>query len=263
MIINSGREEEFKDIMPILSKNIILQKVEYIDFADIYFRFSSIKDIKCPTGSNACILLKTQPVVVFLENIYLSSGKDNKDIMQQKKETLLIDIIHELGHYFALTDQYIDDTDTSAVYSTFNRMGNYDSIMASVNFNHLTCDDVDGFINLIDLTSYLENKKWSARARKGWASFCNGKKNGLNKEYKDEFYKEAKLLNKPYHVMGLYAQTFDEQGDLNGYTIIDPLDLYNKEFTTSVVGFGMAHIMTDTTNNIRYSYTYKGFLPHL
>lgn len=246
MIIEEGRQDEFTDILNILPAKILLKRVSRREDANIVFIFSAKKDMACPLGAEACIFLEKNPIEVNLEDIYAGNNKGSKN-------ELLNDIIHELGHYFALADQYKDDSDTSAVHSTFNRLIRYDSIMASSHSIHLACDDVDGFINLLDLSV----KEFSDRAKNGWASFCNGKKNGKGELFKDEFYKKAKLVNKPSHTNGLYTQTFDKDGNLAEDFALDPFDLYEKEVLPSVVGYGMPGKMSDKKYNRKYSYTYN------
>lgn len=246
MIIEEGREEEFADILNILPRKILLKRVSNRDDADIVFIFSAKEDMDCPSTAVACIHLKKDPIETYLQDVYIKENNISKD-------KLLSDIIHELGHYFALVDQYKDDSGTSEVHSTFSRLKKYDSIMASQNSTHLACDDVDGFINLLDLSV----EEFSDRAKDGWESFCNGKKNGKGELFKDEFYREAKLVNKPSHVNGLYTQTFDKNGNLAEDFALDPFDLYGKEVTPSVVGYGLPRDMVDKQNNRKYHYTYN------
>lgn len=268
MIFEEDRKEEFADIYPLLSEmlsnRLHLKRVENKDKPDIVFIFSSKAELDCPKTAAACINLNQDPI-----QVRLVAPSDITELKGERKITLLSDTIHEIGHYFALVDQYEDEGDASAEYSTFNRIGKNDSIMASQNSYFLACDDVDGFINLIDLSLYLNKKDksidkngpddryWSKRAQNGWASFCNGKKNGDGKLYQEEFYRKAKLLNKPNHTKGLYTQTFDAQGNLKNFTVFDPLDLYGKEFKPSVVGYGLAGKVIDKEHGREYDCTYN------
>ena len=256
MIFKEERKEEFADIYPLLSKilsnRLSLKKVEDRKKADIVFIFSSKQALDCHKTAAACIDLNIYPIEVKLVAPY-----DINELKGERKIKLLSDIIHEIGHYFALVDQYEDAGDASAEYSTFNRIGKDDSIMATQTSYALACDDIDGFINLMDITLHLQNNKWSDRAQNGWASFCNGRKNGNGKMYQEEFYRKAKLINKPDRVNGMYKQTFDEQGNLINTFIFDPLDLYGKEVKPSIVGYGMAGEIFDRENNRKYSCAYN------
>ena len=101
-------------------------------------------------------------------------------------------LIHEIGHLYGLTDQYEDVGHSDVTNTTTDRFIRGISVMGASFTSSLRCDDVDGFINLIDLTQYLRNKTWSPRAKNSWASFCNGK----GGSYHTTFYKEARVLNK-------------------------------------------------------------------
>ncbi len=216
MIINEDREEEFEDIMPILNKKIKLKKVSDTDDVDVVFIFTSWADMRKKCGkASACIFRFKDPVEIYIVN------PDATGLMSILQNILIEtehSLIHEIGHYFALTDQYKDTGTDSLEYSTFNRMNTKDAIMGSNLKKTLSCDDVDGFINLIDLTLYLENDTWSARSKEGWASFCNGKKNRKGEYYKDEFYKESKLINKPNYVGKNRTAEYDENGNIKKYT---------------------------------------------
>ena len=214
MIIKEGRANEFADIMPILNKKIILQKVNTVNTADISFFFTTAFGVIANCGKNnaACFQL-TKPWQIVLINPFSKEDALTRQI--NKKYETLAALTHEIGHYFALSDQYKDTGADSLTYSTFNRITAEDSVMGSNRTEILFCDDVDGFINLIDLTLYLKTQQWSDRAQRGWASFCNGKKNIKNKPYKYEFYKKAKLLNKSDYTRNGKTYHYDAEGNLD------------------------------------------------
>ena len=220
MIIKEGREEEFDDIMDILDRDVLLKKVSDSKQADIIFTFTSIPNMKehCGKKPSACISLTKYPAMVWLISPHVEGLSDK---LYLALDNLSTHVIHEIGHYFGLTDQYKDFHQASVEYSTFNRMNRGDSMMGGKRREKLFCDDVDGFINLIDLTLYLETGEFPERASQenGWASFCNGKKNHLGKRYKDEFYKNAKLLNKEPYTRDNETFGFDKEGN-NVYTTI-------------------------------------------
>ncbi len=215
MIAQSGRTQEFADIMPILSKQVILNKTNDKAQADIVFIFTTEKEVLniCEEDHPACIEIPDEEQVeVFFKTSWLKDPKRQKDL----KSTL----IHELGHYFALVDQYDDFGDYSPRYGTNDRFYKYDSIMAASYETSLGCDDVDGFINLIDIT--LQNKAGTTQAtrnKKGWASFCNGKKDGDGELFKEIYYKNGRQLNRPEYSRNGNTYSYDAEGFLKNISI--------------------------------------------
>ena len=201
MIIREKREKEFADIMDILYRGVLLEKTNSGE-EDIVFNFVEEKEIlnSCGKKALACIFLNNRnPIKILLPPFVPNDTKKLKDLQSLT--------IHELGHYFALVDQYKDLGDSSLEYGGLSdRLYREDSIMATSLESALGCDDVDGFINIIDITlmkdkdpNLMKNPNliieseevevWSDRAANGWASFCNGKEG-----YKDTFYKKGKAV---------------------------------------------------------------------
>lgn len=187
MIIKDGRKKEFNDIMPILNKNTRLRRVRDLEKADIVFAF--VYDIKayCPPSAGGCIAWKKhidrQPYAF----VRVPNPQKNKEKISESSVFHIL--THEIGHYFGLTDQYYQETPRKG-YTIYNnpRIGYKNSTMGASHKIGLDCDDVDGFINLIDLSLSGGNiNNFSARAQKGWSSFCNGK----NKYFIDVNYKNA------------------------------------------------------------------------
>ena len=198
-IEKAGRQDEFRDIMPILTKSVKptkdekdLQNAKKYHFPVLHFYFTTENNMHKLCGSDAGGCKKAvksmKSVEITIVNPYTGAKSS-----RYTKNQIYIDLIHEIGHYYGLADQYIAGAwSADKEYSTEDRVRDFSSVMSSGNYTHLTCDDVDGFINLIDLTLSKQNSgKFSARAQKGWASFCNGK-NG----YRATFYKNAKPVNK-------------------------------------------------------------------
>ena len=229
MIENDGRKKEFTDIMPILSKGISLEKVSNRKDADITFTFSDIKNLEkiCGKGTAGCVYIDRHEL--FLPNPMLG---------EKEKQFAQFTAIHELGHFYGLADQYLTlKSDIHDTYNTPNRIGNNDSIMASEHVNNLKCDDVDGFINLIDLTlSMINNEEFSARAQNGWASFCNGKRDGKGALFTEEFYKNAKID----HIKELRKK--------------DPFELY---YTKRTYKSDNSFTVKDEDYNITYIFAYE------
>lgn len=187
-IEEAGRQDEFSDIMPILDRPIKTKKVnkdimDYYPDAVIKFYFTNEQTMHSKCGSDTargCAAnRKVRTVSPYSGNPYFT------------KELVKKILIHEIGHIYGLIDQYKNTGDSDTTYATTDRFIRRKSVMGADYSAHLQCDDIDGFINLIDLTLYLQNGTWSNSAKRGWASFCNGKK-----DFKDTFYKKAKVLNK-------------------------------------------------------------------
>ena len=233
MIINEGREDEFADIMPILSRNVSLEKISNTKEADINIIFANSALIKQICGKSALGCEQT----ILGQMIVPNKFSNEKDSIETQAITT-----HEIGHFCGLSDQYKDVysryVNTKNLNYTPYRIGNKDSLMAAEKNPNLACDDVDGFINLIDLTLYLINKQentlfeneeediyWSKRAQKGWASFCNGKKNGRGGFFIEEFYKKAKLdhFELPKGAKDPFSSIYDMEKDYqeDSFFIID------------------------------------------
>ena len=192
MIEEDGRTKEFEDIKDILLSKIKLKKVSHsAKDADLLFIFSTPNYMHyyCGEDAGACIIdLGNMYAIIVIHPSYY----DNQDYA-------LAATIHEIGHYFALSDQYKEFKHNSLIHSTEDRIGNYASVMGANYDTHLSCDDVDGFINLIDLTLYFENRYsekdfmgFSKRAFFGWKSFCSGKENNKGEKYPVKYLRKAK-----------------------------------------------------------------------
>ena len=252
MIEKDGRQEEFKDIMPILSNPIRLKRIYQEDAADITITFTepdTVHELCADDDAYGCFAFIKKSLI--LANPYIETPES----LEQRRSFSLAVAIHEIGHYFGLTDQYADFEDSSLVHS-YHRIGKKDSIMAASKTHHLACDDVDGLINIIDLTLSMANKgRFSTRAKNGWASFCNGKKDGKGKPFEDVFYKKAKVSNKQNYVKGACVYKYTKEGDVNKSFCIDPFNFYNKELTFNQDGLIIKSV--DKENSIEYNFIYN------
>ena len=165
-IQESGRSKEFEDIIPILKHQFELIKTDDVNLQDLTLLFEA---------SNEDYDLSNEG-----GHIVLSKGKIEVNTLYRNRFDEIT--LHELGHYFGLSDQeknYFNDN-THPEYSS-DRNLTAGSIMRSLDNlpgPHLTCDDADGFINLIDLyLSRQNNGQFSDRASKGWTSLCEGNTN--------------------------------------------------------------------------------------
>ena len=162
-IQSKGRAAEFRDIDSLLNSSVHLRRVPNQE-ADISFDFENFKGAAFTYDVNDLSIQKH----IRLPNPAFYGKKEEKNLPNF--------LLHEIGHYYGLGDRYQEGiSGNSPTYSTTGDTDG-DTIMASNLGNKLLCDDVDGFINLLDLTLFLMKGKWSARADTGWKSLCNNTK---------------------------------------------------------------------------------------
>jgi|GEM_PF-3143554 hypothetical protein len=227
-IVNSGRQNQFSDIMPYFSKKINLSRTFNKKNADLIV-FIYDKSDKIETGHAPHSIIK----------LFSNTKKD---------------FIYMLGNDLGLVPY---EADTSLTYSA-----NLDRNMYNSSYSHLTCDGVDGVINLIHLTSYLEKKKFPSSARSKWSSFCNGKKNDKGKTYKKTYYKEAKPVSvDDWYTEDSAGKGFGYKRDKNGNIVdsfhIDPFAFKNKKTYNSNGLIATLEADKKDEGYDSYSYTYK------
>lgn len=266
MIQKDGRSQEFADIFD-LPEFFVLKQVSDKDNADIIFYFTTKDAVheRCGAIAGGCITAGEEQPEVFLPNIYIEDPYDHSSQEERKKKLLSI-TTHELGHYFGLTDEYEETYKSSLTYNNSNRMANHDSIMAASHKTNLGCDDVDGFINLIDLTLAMkpglnldtdeDRLEFSDRAKEGWASFCNGKKNGRLKPFKSAYYKEAKTRNHSDYQRGSFVYKYNEEGNVKDaeYRFIHLFNLCNNmpEYDKENQDLSYEYYVEDEENGLNY-----------
>ncbi|MBR2865343.1 MAG: hypothetical protein IKC13_03615 [Elusimicrobiaceae bacterium] len=108
----------------------------------------------------------------------LTQGKKNTHKVGENNRSSFHTMTHELGHSLGLGDLYaaaVANSYNSRLYTTHHIMPGpkTDSIMnTSIG---LTCDDMDGLVNLLDHYYGETRLKNSIRRQKGWLSFCQDK----------------------------------------------------------------------------------------
>ena len=233
MIVKDGREKEFNDIINILKEKVSLKRVRKFADADIVFTFVNDVDKHCSRKAGGCISWKkfTDNNKIFAYVIIPNPLKNTKNYSEDKVFHVLT---HEIGHYFGLTDQfYLENYKKN--YTIYNnpRIGYKKSIMGASYIIGLDCDDVDGFINLIDLTLAGGNEeKFSERAQNIWASFCNGK----NEYFFDTYYRNAQPVRQtvanwiktPFNAYGSIL-SYDDKGRILNTT--DGINRYTFNYT--------------------------------
>lgn len=185
-IRQNHREKEFADIIPLLQRNVRTMKVDRSTPYDIFFSF----DPALP--SRGVYRHKTHEIFV------------RTDLRSYFRKISL----HEIGHYYGMADQY----ESARVHANTNHSSDPNNEAGSImnsfeQTDSMTCDDVDGFINLIDFRLAQRQGHFSERALRGWTSFCPNSKN---------LYRQAYTVNRNPHdtiqLDSLLAKenTFDE-----------------------------------------------------
>ena len=178
LIKRAGREEEFADIRDILLAGEVF-KASSEEEPDILLSLLDEFDKKNATGY-AWHKGEAGHTVNLIE-----IKRDHPDFAKIA--------LHELGHYFGLADQYEQGRGNAHAEYSSDVNEKEGAIMQSNSKaqRQITCDDADGFINLIDLRlSQRHNGQFSTRAQNGWKSLCPSSKN---------IYKKAKTINRNEH----------------------------------------------------------------
>ena len=153
-IEKAGREKEFKVIIPLLRRPLILKKQLGVDIT-----FGIKEEGFCGEKAAGCFISKKRLIAV----------------VEPYRKYFERITLHEIGHFFGLADQYEAARDNShAEYSSdVNKESGSVMLALGQMRSKITCDDADGFINVLDLRLAQYNKgKFSKRASKGWKSLC-------------------------------------------------------------------------------------------
>ncbi|MBR4508841.1 MAG: hypothetical protein IKP23_05190 [Elusimicrobiaceae bacterium] len=246
-IEKAGRQQEFADIMPILNKSVTpisdtsRQYERDYRIPVVNFHFTTENKMHSICGNYeaaACEGSSSFGADIISVHPYTTQ----KSEWFSRNQIKLI-LIHEIGHYYGLADQYRDAAwNADKEYSTKDRIKDGSSVMASGYTSHLKCDDIDGFINLIDFTLAKQNDgNFSKRAQKGWASFCNGK------GYKNTYYKMAK----PFSAKGLN----NPNNEPSSNSQIKPFTFYSSQHKYDFT-YNRNDLMA-TKKDDQYSYKYS------
>lgn len=188
-IYEHHREKDFKDILNILSKKRLELRQVGISKSDIYFKFDDKDGAFLKNFSNI-------PAFIHISNPFCFDPPKYREANS--------DLIHEIGHYWGLADRYAEGVSNSSIEHSTSGDVNSDAIMSSEGAKtKLTCDDIDGFINLIDYNLAKINGKYSKRADKGWKGFCDNR-----------YYRQARQLNRPDHYRDFIIYSFNEDGTI-------------------------------------------------
>ena len=219
---NAGRKKEFKDIFPLLKRHNARLERTTTQQADILFDFSNYKGAALSFNTQN---LQEQKRLRLPNPAYFG---------EEEMKKIPVFLLHEVGHYYGLGDRYQEGISGNS--PTYSSTGDTDSnsIMASSLGTQLTCDDVDGFINLLDITLFLNRHQYSPRAKKGWASFCS----------RDKMYAQAKELNRAALFDGNYIYRFNVDGTVKSKKEARVNALYNP--------FAETHATRGSFNAVQY-----------
>ncbi len=153
----NNRKQEFADIVPILQRGPALIQ----EGPDDSTQNLSVESASVPVGDAGRYFYDTH--LIRIDPNHRESIEEFYSI-----------VLHEIGHYWGLGDQYIAGLyANSPVYSS-ERNKQDGSIMRAHRdqLAQFSCDDADGLINLLDLRAYQRDGHFPDRARNGWKSLC-------------------------------------------------------------------------------------------
>ena len=168
IIKESGRAEEFEDILPLLERGIQVefQKRPEEFFSMVISVYDNMDRLLRVCQSTACATAVKTPGR--LPGIMIFSLELAQEYERKWDKTLT----HEFGHLLGLLDQYPYGVQTQTELRLPESISTDIYPDASVMYNsqqEIGCDDVDGFINIIDLR---RGGAQGQRQGMAWKSFC-------------------------------------------------------------------------------------------
>ncbi len=158
-IENSGRENEFSDITPILRRGLVAEKNSSYDVL-----FLLGQQVQADSGVAGG----------FIAHHPHHNNRATITVVSEFRGAFESVTMHEIGHYYGLSDQYGPDNADPAYSTHPSTLPN--SVMQGGDYYNAypSCDDADGFINFLDLRIFQHSGHFPPRARKGWQSLCEG-----------------------------------------------------------------------------------------
>lgn len=159
-IKQAGREEEFKDIIPILARGADIRLTDNDEQARLIIHFIPLKKIqeKFGNGVAGCVDSSQRPL-----HMYLPTNRLRFILLSLGLQTQTSVSVHEVGHTLGISDQY-RRARTNNSDALFSEDTGAPSIMDRDNV--ITCDDATGLINAIDLV------RGTSRGE-GWKGLCD------------------------------------------------------------------------------------------
>ncbi|WP_428050572.1 hypothetical protein [Candidatus Avelusimicrobium caledoniensis] len=129
LIKQQKREKEFEEILPYLTKNLHVQKADKKTPHDVYLYIEPDEN-------------KKPDALGFYEH-----RNRHIAVIAPYRDAFASTTLHEIGHFYGLGDQYDKEHHNSS--QQYSNNGHRESIMSARSV--FTCDDADGFANLIAL----------------------------------------------------------------------------------------------------------------
>jgi len=238
-IRSARRAKEFKDVLDTLNQHpLIFQRVSEEE-ADILFYFDEHKSADFLYNKEDLSKQKT---------IRMKHPALEKDQLKNLPHFLA----HEIGHYYGLGDRYQEGiSGSSPLYSTTEGTDSK-ALMAKADKPDLTKDDVDGFINLMDVTQAFAARKFNARAEKGWVSF----------DSENRMFARGKELGRAAFFDGNTIYYYNQDGSIKSRREAKTVGTYNPlaEKRAQQGPFeGVQRVVSDTTDiETSFDYTHLG-----
>ena len=200
----SGRRAEFADILSLIPKKLNFAYYNGLEnnFASCAYRtfgekFSQIDliikpfyklveygpggDIEGGSYNKVGSTGMAKPTLSFYYNVSdfglsgypLKDGKKHTEMRGISDRSSYHFMQHELGHTLGLGDLYKEASYNSRLYSTGRIIPSTRTSSVMNRDIELTCDDMDGLINLLDHYFADTRLKNSVRRQKGWLSLCS------------------------------------------------------------------------------------------
>lgn len=193
--IPKNRTQEFGDILPLLSRQMMLEETTD-DNADIILQIGQEKDFAGNSEEDEAAGLHTAsyPHIITINPAYRHRFDEIS--------------LHEIGHFYGMADQYPQAHNASQQYYGSVNRTEY-SIMYSLTndsfHQEFTCDDADGFINLIDLRFFQQKGHFSSRAAHGWRSLCTDNLEYQKSTKRKGSFLDGKIFRTSHNVLPLFT----------------------------------------------------------
>nr|QGT50532.1 hypothetical protein Elusimicrob1349_0020 [uncultured Elusimicrobia bacterium] len=193
-IANSGRSEEFADLLKTFPQSVPVNLVNSADTKNAGINLTLKVGYERQADAHTCALAYAHlNKIEWFTHILMNFRVYDEDGMPTARAYVLNDchtngghqiIRHEIGHLLGLADLYWHKLESAAekdqvITSDFSLlpMGisgsemEKNSVMGAANGKNIGCDDIDALINIYDILHYVNGEE-SPRWKEGWKSFC-------------------------------------------------------------------------------------------